>query len=176
MLTLFKKGLERLIDGVGFIVAILMLLMLANVFFDVVMRYLFNDVSIGMQEMEWHLFATVFLFGIGYSLKENAHVRVDMIYERLGERAQAIINIIGTLVFLIPFSLLVINFGIDFSKEAYELNEISGDPGGLHYRWVIKAAIPGSFVFTVLCGCYVILEQIQVLKGKHIDHQNPPAA
>ena len=176
MLNRLQYGLRRFIDGVGVIIAVLMLLMLANVFIDVVMRYLFNDVSIGMQEMEWHLFATMFLFGIGYSLKENAHVRVDMIYERLGEKAQAMINILGTLVFLVPFSLLVIHYGLDFSREAYELGETSGDPGGLPHRWLIKAAIPGSFAFTLLCGLYVILEQLQLLRGKHISHHNPPAA
>ena len=176
MLIRLHYGLRRFIDGVGIVIAILMLLMLANVFIDVVMRYLFNNVSIGMQEMEWHLFATMFLFGIGYSLKENAHVRVDMIYERLGEKVQAIINILGTLVFLAPFSLLVIHYGLDFSREAYELGETSGDPGGLPHRWLIKAAIPGSFVFTLLCGLYVILEQLLTLQGRHIDHRNPPAA
>lgn len=151
----------------GVLIAIVMLMMLFTIFYDVVMRYLFNDVSIGMQELEWHLFSCVFLFGVGYSLKENAHVRVDIFYENLSTKAQAVINILGTLIFLIPFCALVIYYGIDFVKESYQLNETSADPGGLPYRWLIKAAIPASFSFTILCGFYVILDQIDLLRGHH---------
>lgn len=175
MFTILKTALGRFIDMMGVVIALIMLLMLFNIFYDVVMRYLFNDVSIGMQELEWHLFSCVFLFGIGYGLKENSHVRVDVIYENLGQKAQAIINIVGTLIFLIPFSILVIYYGIDYTAESYQLNEQSGDPGGLPYRWLIKASIPASFGFTVLCGLYVIFEQLDILRGKSILHHNPPA-
>lgn len=176
MLHLLKNSLSRFIDFVGFLVALSMLVLLVTIFYNVVMRYLFNDVSIGMQELEWHLFACLFLFGIGYSLKENAHVRVDVFYENFGVKAQAIVNIIGTLVFLIPFSALVIYYGIDYSKEAYALNEMSGDPGGLPHRWVIKGAIPLSFVFTIICGVYLIVEQIDTLLGHPTYHKNEPMA
>ncbi|MDP2562629.1 TRAP transporter small permease subunit [Psychrobium sp. 1_MG-2023] len=175
MFTLVKSSLARFIDFVGLLVAITMLLLLLNIFINVVMRYLFNDVSIGMQELEWHLFSCLFLFGIGYSLKENAHVRVDVIYENLGEKAQAIINIVGTLLFLVPFSALIVHYGLDFSKEAYDMNEMSGDPGGLPHRWIIKGAIPVSFMFTLLCGVYVIVEQIDLLRGNKTPHDNNPA-
>jgi len=176
MLNLIKNNLSRFIDFVGLMVALSILLLLATIFYNVVMRYLFNDVSIGMQELEWHLFSCLFLFGIGYSLKENAHVRVDVFYERFGEKAQAIVNIVGTLLFLTPFSALVIYYGIDYSREAYELNEMSGDPGGLPYRWIIKGVIPLSFSFTIICGVYVILEQIDTLLGHPTSHENLPLA
>ena len=175
MYNRIKTALERVIDMMGVIVALVMLLMLFNIFYDVVMRYLFNDVSIGMQELEWHLFSCVFLFGIGYSLKENAHVRVDIIYEKLGVKTQAIINIIGTLLLLMPFCALVLYYSIYFVAESYQLGEKSGDPGGLLYRWLIKATIPVSFGFTLLCALFVIFEQIDILRGKSIIHHNPPA-
>ncbi len=176
MLQLLKNSLSRFIDFVGLLVALCMLVLLVTIFYNVVMRYLFNDVSIGMQELEWHLFSCLFLFGIGYSLKENAHVRVDVFYEKFGAKAQAIINILGTLVFLIPFSALVIYYGIDYSKESYALNEMSGDPGGLPHRWVIKGAIPLSFGFTIICGLYLIIEQIDALYGNTTYHKNDPMA
>jgi len=174
MLRLIKKTLARFIDFVGLLVALTLLGLLFTIFHNVIMRYFFDGGTIGMQELEWHLFSCVFLFGIGYSLKENTHVRVDVFYEHFGEKAQAIINIIGTLVFLMPFSVLVIYYGIDFSKEAYALNETSGDPGGLPYRWLIKGAIPASFTFTVLCGLYVIIEQLDILMGHPSPNNNPP--
>jgi TRAP-type mannitol/chloroaromatic compound transport system permease small subunit len=135
---------------VGKIAALLLLLLIANVFYDVIMRYLFNDVSIGMQEMEWHLYASIFLLGISYTLSQNAHVRVDLIYERLNPKKQAFIDISGTLVFLIPFCALIAWYGIGFAQEAYALGEKSGDPGGLPYRWLIKAMIPLSMIFVLI--------------------------
>jgi len=166
MLIFLRDSLAKFIDVIGLLVSMTVLLLLGTIFYNVVMRYLFNDVDIGYQELEWHLFSCMFLFGIGYSLKENAHVRVDVIYENLGIKVQAWINIIGTLILLTPICLLVIYYGYDFTKEAYEMNEMSGDPGGLTHRWIIKGAIPASFAFTVLCGCYVLLEQLVIITRK----------
>ena len=85
---MFLKKAEATInsfsDILGKITAVLFILLLLNVFIDVVMRYLFNDVSIGMQELEWHLYATIFMLGIPYTLYKEGHVRVDIIYESLG--------------------------------------------------------------------------------------------
>ena len=145
-----EKIINKFADAIGTFVALLLLALLANVFYDVIMRYLFNDVSIGMQELEWHLYATIFLLGISYTLKENAHVRVDVIYEHLSPKKQAFIDISGTLFFLLPFCLLVAYYGIGFAQESYALGEGSGDPGGLPYRWIIKSMISLSFIFVII--------------------------
>jgi len=145
-----EKLVNKFSDIVGSFAAILLLALLANVFYDVIMRYLFNDVSIGMQELEWHLYATIFLLGITYTLKENAHVRVDVIYEHLNPKKQAFIDISGTLFFLLPFCSLVAYYGIGFAQESYSLGEGSGDPGGLPYRWIIKSMISLSFIFVII--------------------------
>lgn len=158
--------LQRILNALGALCAILLLLMILNVFYDVIMRYLFNDVSIGMQELEWHLFSAMFLLGIAYTLNEDGHVRVDVFYDNFSAKTKAIINIVGIVVFLIPFCLLVIHFADDFVYESFKLGERSGDPGGLPYRWLIKAVIPLSFMFLVLSGVCFVLKQIQVLQGK----------
>ncbi len=145
-----EKIINKFANAIGTFAALLLLALLANVFYDVIMRYLFNDVSIGMQELEWHLYATIFLLGISYTLKENAHVRVDVIYEHLSPKKQAFIDISGTLFFLLPFCLLVAYYGIGFAQESYALGEGSGDPGGLPYRWVIKSMISLSFIFVII--------------------------
>ncbi len=88
--------------------SILLLLMTFNVFFDVVMRYFFRNSSVGMQEMEWHLFSIVILFGVSVALQDEAHVRVDFLYEKFSIRKKAIINIIGTIFFLLPLALLIL--------------------------------------------------------------------
>ena len=107
---MFLLRLERAInafsDLLGKIAALLFVLMLFNVFYDVIMRYLFNDVSIGMQELEWHLFAAMFMLGVPYTLRVGGHVRVDLIYERLSGNKKAWIDLLGSLLLLLPFALL----------------------------------------------------------------------
>lgn len=165
MLIKMEKTLDKLIDGVGYLTAILLLLMILNVAWDVMMRYVFHDSSIAMQEMEWHLFAVMMLFGTGYALKHNAHVRVDFVYDRLDERKKAWINILGTIFFLLPLAILIIYGSYDFVMDSWETNEISEDPGGLPYRWLIKGMIPLSFIFLVLCAINYIIHYINVLRG-----------
>jgi TRAP-type mannitol/chloroaromatic compound transport system permease small subunit len=155
--------INRFSEALGKLSAVLFILLLFNVFYDVIMRYLFNDVSIGMQEMEWHLYASIFMLGIPYTLYKEGHVRVDVIYDKLSNRKQAWIDLLGTLFLLFPFTLLVVKYGIDFTIESYELGERSGDPGGLPYRWLIKSVIPVSFAFITISGIGLILKSILTL-------------
>lgn len=100
-LIYIERLFNRFGDLLGWLSSVLFILLLANVVYDVVMRYVFNDVSIAFQEMEWHLFSAVFLLGIPFALKSGGHVRVDLFYERLSHRAQAIIDLLGTIFFSI---------------------------------------------------------------------------
>lgn len=165
-----EQLVNRIGDVLGWLSSVLFLLLLVNVVYDVVMRYVFNDVSIAFQEMEWHLFSSVFLLGVPFAIRSAGHVRVDVFYERLSLRAKAIIDLLGTLIFLLPFCLLVAWFGIDFAKESYALGETSGDPGGLAYRWVIKAMIPTSFIFMAISGIGLLLNSINTILYPHIVH------
>jgi len=142
-----------------------------NVFYDVVMRYFFNDVSIGMQELEWHLFAAMFMFGIGYTLKEDAHVRVDVIYDQLSKRKQAVINIVGSLLFALPFAVMIVYFSWDYTYEAFLMGEGSPDPGGLPFRWIVRSVIPASSIFLALCIFHVLLTQIKVFCDNPAHHE-----
>ncbi|HAS8422491.1 TPA: TRAP transporter small permease subunit [Vibrio vulnificus] len=172
-LIYIERLFNRFGDLLGWLSSLLFILLLANVVYDVVMRYVFNDVSIAFQEMEWHLFSAVFLLGIPFALKSGGHVRVDLFYERLSHRAQAIIDLLGTIFFLFPFCLLVAWFGIDFAKESYALGETSGDPGGLPYRWVIKAIIPLSFLFMAISGVGLLLHSLNKIVNPHLMHSSP---
>ncbi|MFW7524291.1 TRAP transporter small permease subunit [Vibrio ostreicida] len=167
-----ERAFNRFGDYLGWLSSMLFILLLANVVYDVVMRYVFNDVSIGFQEMEWHLFSAVFLLGVPYAIKSGGHVRVDLFYERLSLRAQAVIDVLGTLIFLLPFCLLVAWYGIDFARESYELGETSGDPGGLPYRWVIKAMIPLSFLFMAVSGGGLLVHSLNKIFNPHLMYTN----
>ncbi len=157
------KIIGKIIDILGNFCSLLMVLMILNVFYDVIMRYFFNDVSIGMQELEWHLFAAMFMFGIAYTLKEDAHVRVDIFYDAMTKRKQAFINIFGSLIFALPITLLIFYYSIDYTMEAYTMGEGSADPGGLPHRWIVRSVIPLSSLFLVLAIVHVVLSQIQNL-------------
>lgn len=173
MLLKLESWINCISDFLGKVSSFLFVLLLFNVFFDVVMRYAFNEVSIGMQEMEWHLYASVFMLAIPYTLRSGGHVRVDVIYEGLSKQKRAWVDIIGVLVFLFPFTLLVFWYGIGFTHEAYTIDEGSGDPGGLPYRWVIKSVIPLAFSLMALSGLGLLLRSVNVLRGYHLDEDDP---
>jgi TRAP-type mannitol/chloroaromatic compound transport system permease small subunit len=164
-LSRIERFFARLSDAFGALSAVILLLLVANVFYDVVMRYLFNDVSIAMQELEWHLFSALILFGIAYALKADAHVRVDIVYERLGPRPRALIDIVGTLLFVWPFCLLIGWYGIGFAQEAWQLGEQSGDPGGLPHRWIVKSLISVAFAMVMLSSVAFLLRAVSRWRG-----------
>lgn len=167
MLLKLEKGFDRFADVIGYITAFTMVLMILNVFYDVVMRYFFRSGSIAMQEMEWHLFSVIILLGIAYTLKEDGHVRVDLIYDRLTDKKKAIINMVGVVTFILPIALLIGTGSIDYVIEAYESGEQSGDPGGLTNRWLVKSLIPLSFFLLIITSIGFFIKNLNVYKGLH---------
>ena len=164
MLTAIEKGVDTIVEIAGRVLSVLLLLMIFNVFYDVLMRYFFHNSSVGMQEMEWHLFSVVILFGISVALKSESHVRVDFIYERLSGRKRALINIFGTIFFLMPLALLIFLGSWSFVHDAYVVGEISEDPGGLTHRWVIKGMIPLSFAFLIISAVGYLCRNIRLFR------------
>ncbi len=165
MLLKLERWANSFSDLLGRIAALLFLLLLLNVFYDVVARYLFNSVSIGMQELEWHLYASIFLLGIPYAIRTDSHVRVDIFYDRIGARRKAIIDLCGVVFLLLPFVLLVAWYGSSFAFESWSLGERSGDPGGLSNRWVIKAVIPFACMSMAVAGVGMLLRSLNILRG-----------
>lgn len=137
---------------VGRFVAWTTALVVVVVFVDVVMRYLLNTSYVFTQELEWHLFAFIFLIGAGYTLLKDGHVRVDIIYQRLTPKAQAWVNLVGVLFFLIPGCLMIIVTSMKFVQSSFAVMEGSPDPGGIPFRWVIKACIPLGFTLVLIQG------------------------
>jgi len=164
MLTRIEQYIARAVDFVGQITCVLLILMVLNVSFDVLMRYAFHNSSVGMQEMEWHLFSIVILLGISVALKDEGHVRVDFLYDRFSPKKQAMINILGTIFFLMPVALLIFFGSFEFVRDSWEIGEISEDPGGLPYRWLIKGMIPVSFAFLLISAVGYILQNIRLYR------------
>lgn len=142
--------IDKTIKYLAYFTALILVLLVLLVVFDATSRYMFSSGSIALQELEWHLFDVIILFGISYTLQQNAHVRVDIFYSSFTSKTKSIINIISTFFFILPFSMLVIYIGFDFVHLSFIQNEISSNPGGLEYRYLVKALMPLSFVFLIL--------------------------
>ncbi len=161
-------SIEQFIETSGRAISWLVLGMVLLICYDVAMRYLFHQGSVALQELEWHLFALMFLLGGAYTLKHDDHVRVDIFYQSrfVSARGRAWINTIGTVLFLFPFCLLILITSWPFVENAFYYNEGSPDPGGLPYRFILKGAILLGFVLIMLQGLAELLKNIQILKNK----------
>ena len=152
VLKTFTRGIDGLNEWVGRGVAWVTLALVLVIFVDVIMRYLFNTSFVFTQELEWHLFGFIFLIGAGYTLLHDGHVRVDIIYQRLGFKGQAWINLIGVIVFLIPGCLMLIITSFKFVLTSFLILEGSPDPGGIPLRFIVKGFIPAGFSLLLLQG------------------------
>ena len=162
--------LDHLSELVGKTVAWLVLLLVGIIVYDVSMRYLFLWGSVALQELEWHLFALIFLLAAAYTLKHDEHVRVDIFYSsrRLTDYHRAWIDFLGTLLFLTPFCVLIIYSSTPFVVNAFQFGEGSPDPGGLPYRFLLKLTIPVGFALLLLQGIANGLRALMTITRHHV--------
>ncbi len=149
--------IERLLEGIGRACSWIWLVLLGTIVSNVVLRYVFGSGRVELEEAQWHLYAVGFLGGIVYCTRTDGHVRVDFLRERFTPRSRAWIDFYGHLLLLLPFVTLVLVFALPFVAESYEVGEISPSPGGLPYRFLIKAAIPAAFALLGLASLARIL-------------------
>ena len=157
--------IDSLNETIGRAASWLVLAMVLLICYDVTMRYSFHQGSVALQELEWHLFALIFLLGSAYTLKHNNHVRVDILYQSqyLSNKHRALINIFGILLFLIPFCVLILITTWPFVENAYYYLEGSPDPGGLPYRYLLKGSILVAFTLLILQGLAELLRNYLIL-------------
>ena len=166
-------GIDRLNETVGRGLYWLTLAMVLIGSFNALARWLDRYTGLGLSsntylELQWYLFSLVFLLGAAYTLKHNAHVRVDVFYGRLSRRGRALINLLGTLLFLIPFCVLMLWTSWPTVSASWALLEMSPDPGGLP-RYPIKTAIPLAFFLLILQGLALAIREVAVLRGLSVD-------
>lgn len=158
-----EKFFDYFANFLGILSGICLFLLACFVFYNVCARYFFHSGNVAFQELEWHFFAAMFMLGMIYSLKEDAHVRVDVLFENFSPKTKAIVNILGTFLFIIPFAFLVAYLSFDFVSEAYISKEGSGDPGGLPYRFIIKSLIPISFLCLIFYSFGFVIKNINAI-------------
>lgn len=151
-------------EKIGRGVSWLCLILVAIIMIDVMLRYLFSITSAWSAELEWHLFAILFLLSAGWTLRHDKHVRVDVFYQRFSEKSKAWVNLAGILLFLLPLCVIGAIEGFQFARNAWLTQETSMDAGGLPYRFFIKGIIPISFILLALQGVSEALKSILQLK------------
>jgi TRAP-type mannitol/chloroaromatic compound transport system permease small subunit len=158
----------RVIEGInkklGTITSWLTLVLVLIITYDVIVRYVFDESSVALQELEWHIFAVIFLLAAGYTFLIDDHVRVDVFYTRYSEKKKAVTNLIGSLFFLIPFCIVGILSSLNFVEFSFRVKEISPDAGGLPARYILKSFIPISFLLLLLQGIAIVFKSIIKLK------------
>jgi TRAP-type mannitol/chloroaromatic compound transport system permease small subunit len=161
-------ALSRLIDRVServgrtvlWLVLVAVLISAANA----TVRKIFNYSSNSFLEIQWYLFSLIFLFCAGYTLKNNEHVRIDIITGRLSARTRAAIDIFGTLFFLLPMAFLIMWLSWPVFVDAYVRHEVSTNAGGL-IIWPARLMVPIGFFLLILQGLSELIKRIAFLKG-----------
>lgn len=167
------RALHGLNEQVGRAIAWLTLAMVLATFAVVVLRYAFDIGSIAMQESISYMHALVFLLGAAYTLRHEAHVRVDIFYRRMGPRARAWTDLLGATLLLAPMCLFILWSSWDYVAASWALREGSPDAGGLPWVYLLKLAIPAMAVLLLLQGLAQALESLLCLRGGATASQPP---
>ena len=168
------KRIDRIFLKIGEYFSLLNIVLVFMILLDVVARYFFYTSEAWLTELEWHIFALIFLFGVVYTFQYDDHVRVDVWYNNMSINKQLWINLLGTVFFLLPWCVVIIITSLKYANHSFEMNEISADPGGLAYRYLIKYSVTISFTllfvyavfFAVKCAARLTNPAIEVFIKK----------
>lgn len=154
----WSQRLDWFIEKISQSVAWLTLFLVLLVAFDVGARYLFHRSWVAEQELEWHILAVIAMMAAAYTLQQGEHVRVDVFYQYYSDRVKMWMDALFPLLIVIPVGLIIAYMSLHFVQMAYAIGEGSPDPGGLPYRWVIKAFIPLGFLLVSLQGVVMTIQ------------------
>jgi len=165
-------SMSRLIDQIStWAGKITMWLILATTLIsagNALVRKIFNQSSNGLLEIQWYLFAAVFMLGAGYGFLKNSHVRIDFISSKLSDRARNWVDVVGIVAVLLPFCGIGIALGWPFFLQAFNSGEMSQNAGGL-IRWPAYGLIPLGFILLALQGISELIKRVAFLTGNGPD-------
>ncbi|HYW56486.1 MAG TPA: TRAP transporter small permease subunit [Polaromonas sp.] len=161
-------SLSRVIDSISTLLGkVTMWMILATTLIsagNAIVRKAFDMSSNGLLEIQWYLFAAVFMLGAGYGFLKNSHVRIDFISSRLSDRTRNWVDVLGIVFVLFPFCILMIRLSWPFFMNAYTNGEMSQNAGGL-IRWPVYLLVPVGFAFLMLQGVSELIKRIAFLRG-----------
>ena len=158
-----RARIERFVDVIGAATSWVALVIVALMATNVLLRYLFRIGSVWSQELEWHLLVPLILFGMSYALRHGEHVRVDILYAKFPDRTKVYVDLLSALL-CFALSVLVIWFSLHYVEQSYVIGEQSQDPGGLPYRFLLKALIPTGFALLLAQSIASALGSIEKLR------------
>ena len=161
----FQILIDKLTDNIANGLLYILIALILLVFFTVFFRYVFNMSYIIIQEIIMYLHALIFMFGISYALKENSHVKIDVLYNTLNKRIQKVISITGLVSFILPTALFIIYISIDMVTQSWVIFEGSSEAGGLNLVFILKSLIPISGVLIFLQGISELIKHIRVSRS-----------
>lgn len=159
-----SRGIDRANDQIGRLVRWLVLGSVLLSAGNAIVRKIFDTSSNALLEIQWYLFAGVFMLGAGYAFLRNVHVRIDFISSKLSKRTNAIIDAVGIVIFLIPLCLILIRLSWPLFYNAWVTGEMSSNAGGL-IRWPVLLLIPLGFAILLVQGLSELVKRIAFLKG-----------
>ncbi len=159
-----SKSIDSISEWIGRWVAWLVLLAVLISSGNAIMRKAFNMSSNGFLEIQWYLFAAVFLLASGYTLMRQEHVKIDVFSGRFSKRTQIWIDIVGICVFLLPFTFIIIKLAMPLVINAYVTQEVSSNAGGL-IRWPVFALLPAGMLLLAMQAVSELIKRIAFLQG-----------
>jgi TRAP-type mannitol/chloroaromatic compound transport system permease small subunit len=164
-----RKLIDKSTDSVGKTVAWLAVVLVLATGLVVLLRYVFQTGSIALQESLLYINALLFTLGGAYTLKHDGHVRVDIFYSKFTPRNKALLNLFGTLVFLLPFCVLVLWFSWDYVSASWRVWEGSAETSGLQFVYLLKTTILLLAGFLFWQGIAELIKNINLLKHERHD-------
>lgn len=137
-----SQFLNKIIETIGRIVMHVYGILVVVVCLQVILRYVFENGLVALEELEWHLWSVGFLFGLSYCVIHDSNIRMDLLYRKFSPLTRECLDAFALLFLVAPFIFIMIVHGLDFTASSWRLNERSDAPLGLPYRWLIKATIP----------------------------------
>ncbi|NEY88774.1 TRAP transporter small permease subunit [Tabrizicola oligotrophica] len=159
-----SRAIDRLSEAIGKSVMWLILLAIIISAINAVVRKLFNTSSNAWLEAQWYLFGAAFLLASAMTLKQNEHIRIDIVYGMFSRRRQHWIDLFGHVVFLLPFAVLMAWMLVPYAWQAWQIGQISTNAGGL-IIWPARALLAAGFILLVAQAISEIIKKVAVMRG-----------
>ena len=164
----FSSGVDAVSAWVGKLIRWLVLASVLISAANAIVRKMFNFSSNSFLEIQWYLFAGVFMLGAGFALLRNSHVRIDFISGKLSRRTNAIIDSLGMVIFIVPFCLIMIWLSWPLFMNAFNTGEMSQNAGGL-IRWPVYLLMPVGFALLLIQSLSELVKRVAFLTGHRDD-------
>lgn len=163
--TAFSRIADAFIFRLGVIFSAVWFLLVLVIILNVVLRFGFSATKIYIEELQWHLYAIGIAFAVAFALVTDAHIRIDLLSSRFRKRTTSWIEVIGTVVFLLPYCALVLIYSVEFVAHSFATGEVSNAPNGLSHRWMIKSMLPLAFILVAIAAISRLTRCIAYLRG-----------